>query len=369
MNYGEFLRVLKKYCINKSINNEILVNEPIEIIIEKAKIKKSKGNSKGEQFYYESTEACRIINNKLELSDKIRSALQMINIEEEIIDKFDTFYENYIDKSKTKSMIDEFLLLIKEDDAIQKYEYIDIKKVRNNPSLFLAKLLISSLKQPNLKRNICDKIIWQNGNSSLEIIKGDLFTFALGKRMKKKRIVVIPANTTFTTTVSTNLEKDKIQTVSTNTIHGSILTRLKKSGINEEEISQRIYNNLFNHGLINDLNVNISLPIGSIAAVDINQVTLYFLAISKFDKYNNAHSSKDELQKAIIKLLHYYDKYGQGYNLYLPLMGTGMSRINLSYQDSLDLITSTLLENKNLIHGKISIVIQPNVIDTINLEV
>ena len=63
------------------------------------------------------------------------------------------------------------------------------------------------------------------------------------------------------------------------------------------------------------------------------------------------------------------DKYGQGYNLYLPLMGTGMSRINLSYQDSLDLITSTLLENKNLIHGKISIVIQPNVIDTINLEV
>ncbi len=160
MNYGEFLRVLKKYCINKSINNEILVNEPIEIIIEKAKIKKSKGNSKGEQFYYESTEACRIINNKLELSDKIRSALQMINIEEEIIDKFDTFYENYIDKSKTKSMIDEFLLLIKEDDAIQKYEYIDIKKVRNNPSLFLAKLLISSLKQPNLKRNICDKIIW-----------------------------------------------------------------------------------------------------------------------------------------------------------------------------------------------------------------
>lgn len=62
MNYGNFLQRLKPYCINKSIKNETLVNEPIAIIIEKARIKKEKGASKGDPLYYEITEPLLITN-------------------------------------------------------------------------------------------------------------------------------------------------------------------------------------------------------------------------------------------------------------------------------------------------------------------
>jgi len=71
---------------------------------------------------------------------------------------------------------------------------------------------------------------------------------------------------------------------------------------------------------------------------------------------------------SIIKMISYYDQKGQGYDLYLPLIGTGMSRANLSYQESYDLIISILLDNKNRISGNINIVIQPDVMKTLNVR-
>ena len=47
--------------------------------------------------------------------------------------------------------------------------------------------------------------------------------------------------------------------------------------------------------------------------------------------------------------------------MYIPLLGTGRSRANLSYQDSFDLILDTFMKHKQLLQGKISIVIQPNI--------
>ena len=129
MNYGQFLRKLKPYCINKSISNETLVNEPIEIIIERAKLKKEKGASKGESLHYEMTEASRILNNHLELPDKMREALELFGMEESIIEEFDAFYEIHINKSKVKDMIEDYLTTIRIDPSFQKYELENIDKL------------------------------------------------------------------------------------------------------------------------------------------------------------------------------------------------------------------------------------------------
>ncbi len=91
------------------------------------------------------------------------------------------------------------------------------------------------------------------------------------------------------------------------------------------------------------------------------------LAISKFSAKNKAQSSKKDILIAISKLLEYYDDKGQGYDLYIPLMGTGMSRAYLSYQESYDIIKNTLLNNHNKLQGKINIIILPEVIDEIEI--
>ena len=367
MNYGQFLRKLKLYCINRSINNETLVNEPIAIIIDKARIKKEKGTSKGDPLYYEATEASRIINNHLELSNKIREALELYGMEESIIEDFDVFYEDYINKNKVQDMIEDYLSTIRNDSSFQEHELADIEGTTEKPSLFMARILIHSLKEPNYISSIENTSIWFNGKQSVSAIKGDLYTYALGKRTKKKRIVVIPVNTSFDTHVTTKLEDEPNPLVSGNTIHGNILIRLFKKGLSEEQISERIRNDLFRNGLISDINQNISLAIGTIATLDFEKTAFFFLAVSTFDENNNAHSFKEDIKTAVEKMVCYYNRKGQGYDLYLPLIGTGMSRANLSYQESYDLIVATLLENKDKISGRISIVIQPEVMKMINV--
>ena len=164
MNYGEFLRRLRPYCINKTIKNEELVNGPIEVIIETAKIKKEKGSSKGEPLYYEITEASKIVNGKLDIP-KIRDALRYDGMEDKVISSFEAFCDDYIDRNKTGDLIDEFLTVAESDPSFSKSEISRIKEASNDPALFLALLLIKSLKEPNLNQEKAESVIWTKGNN------------------------------------------------------------------------------------------------------------------------------------------------------------------------------------------------------------
>lgn len=89
------------------------------------------------------------------------------------------------------------------------------------------------------------------------------------------------------------------------------------------------------------------------------------IACSKFDKNNQAHSSRQEIIESVASLLKYYDLRGQGYKLYLPLIGTGRSRVNLSNRESYELIIDTLIKNENYIHGEILMTLLPDVYEII----
>lgn len=80
------------------------------------------------------------------------------------------------------------------------------------------------------------------------------------------------------------------------------------------------------------------------------------LAVSDFDDRNVARSSKDLVKKAIEKLLDYYDELGLGYEIYIPLLGTGKSRAHLTPKESMQLIKDTLVEQHLKINGHIYIV-------------
>lgn len=368
MNYGQFLKKLKKYCINKKIKNEDLVNPLLQPIVKAANIKKEKGDFKGELLYYEISESSRIINNRLDISPKIRDALKIPEIEDHIASAVCTFYDTNIDKNLIGDMIDDFLTVIESDATFSKKEISCIKSYSNEPEVFLEKILIKSLKEYNGIKNTDDSIIWSNGDNYIKVIEGDIFNYALGRRLKQQRIVVIPVNTAFDTHVSNKLECNNLPVVSNTTLHGQFLIRVYKSGITEDDIKRRIANDLSVNGLIDSKTDHISLPIGSIATLDFDNATIYLLAVSHFDEHNNAHSSKKEIREAISCMVDYYDKKGQGYDLYMPLIGTGMSRARLSYQQAFDMIVDTILLNKYLIQGKINIVVQPEVMNNIKIR-
>jgi len=195
MNYGEFLRKIREYCIDKKIKNENLVNEPLEDFFDEAKLKKQKGVNKGMPFRYEYSECSRIINNKLEISPHIRDALRRYGMEEVIENSVKIFFEDNIDKSTVDDMVDDFMSWIDNSQVLMEKEISTIKSFSDDPGMFLAKIMVRSLKESNVKQNQEDSMIWSKGTGSIKIIKGDLFTYALGKRSKKTRIVVIPVNT------------------------------------------------------------------------------------------------------------------------------------------------------------------------------
>ena len=140
------------------------------------------------------------------------------------------------------------------------------------------------------------------------------------------------------------------------------LSRMYKCNYEEEEINNSIKSYLERYNISPIDNYN-NYPIGTISEIYHKNMIFYLLAISKFNENNNAKSYKHDIRNSLKSLLKHYDKFGQGYHLYLPLIGTGLSRANLSNKDSFKLICSEMMKNKKKIHGNITIVALPDVKD------
>ena len=96
---------------------------------------------------------------------------------------------------------------------------------------------------------------------------------------------------------------------------------------------------------------------GTVAIVGGNNNTIfYLLAISSFNDKNNAQSTKKELRDSIDSLIKFYDENGQGIPMFLPLMGTGSSRVGITHEQSLKIIKSSVLTSDE-INGSINIVV------------
>lgn len=90
--------------------------------------------------------------------------------------------------------------------------------------------------------------------------------------------------------------------------------------------------------------------------------------MAEFDCRNKASSDPQHVRKAIESLLCVYDERGQGLDMYLPLLGTGMSRAQLSHVDSYKLIESTIRENADRVHGKVTLMVLPADMHKLNID-
>lgn len=351
------------------MNDESFVREFFSPYIQAGMVKDKKNN----ELELDKSRVSRLITQKDDVPVSMKNALSVFGLKDNLKSNFSAFIDDYFDLSKENVCKADITAEINADSSFD-VSVKDELSACAEFSEFLAVAFIEAVKRPNEVQKISDVELWRNGNNTLSVIAGDLFKYGFENRAKLKNIVVIPVNSSFETHLSTKLEDDKLPLVSENTIHGQWLLRWIKSGKTISELDERITKNINiqklkpTHTSITSNGKQDCYDLGAIVSIETEKAVYYLDAISDFDENNNAQSAAQKIEKCLEKLIDFYDKFGQGYSLYLPLMGTGRSRANLSHQESFDLIVNTFLNNKHKIQGHIGIVIEPNVFERININ-
>lgn len=159
-----------------------------------------------------------------------------------------------------------------------------------------------------------------NPKFSLTIEKGDLFE-ATG-------IIVIPVNEYFDTIVDREI-------ISTDSVHGKFINRYWHDRLSE--LNQKIEETL---NSINAIEIDNDRPRGNKSKYDIGTCVdirdgqnIYVLfAMTHFDKDNHAYLDRKEFPKAIDGLMKHLEHIAVDYPVYMPLFGTGLSRLKRSPQ-------------------------------------
>lgn len=71
----------------------------------------------------------------------------------------------------------------------------------------------------------------------------------------------------------------------------------------------------------------------------------------------------ETISDAISALVSEYNISGQGVPIYVPLIGTGRSRVKLTLKESMNLIKETFLKNESGFFGDVKIVANPKIIE------
>ena len=332
-----FTKLLKSSSSVKNISDEEFINALLHPYVIAGDIE----NKNGEEFRLDKTRTSQIINHKSDVPGALRQVLNYVGIREATVGGMNNFIEEFIGKSRKLKLNEALAQIIKSEDTITETERDLLLK--EELSECITDLLMTAISNSNLI-DASENIIWKNGKNSVTVILGDLFHFGFENRKKQKNIVVVPVNNTFDTHVTRKLEEDPFPIVSENTIHGQWLLRMQQSGESEQMIYDRIISSLSKMQFSpirydgDGKECRKIYPIGSIAIIESNNAYYFLLAVSEFDKNNVAHSNYNDIDKAIITLLEKYNSIGQGYDMYVPLIGTGRSRAGLSNKGSFQLL-------------------------------
>lgn len=360
-------REIKAYAKNRNISDEDFLNAFLNTIVTTCHVR----NKVGEALYLNKTRTSDLMNRVDDVPGVLREALSMIGLEEKMLDEMKNFINDFLDSGREDVLRTQLHNLLDRDENISKTEKDKMKSLPLEN--LLVKLLLVAIAESNLDEEQSN-IIWKKGKNCVKVVSGDLFKYGFGNRKKTKNIIVIPVNTAFDTHITRRLEEDPVPLVSETTIHGQWLTRMQKSGVSEEELYKRIVMSLQRFGTSsigiaeNPKGRQPIYPIGSIAIVESKNASYFLVAISDFDKQNIAHSTAENIDKSVEALLEKYNAVGQGYDLYLPILGTGRSRTGLSIGEAFSLLKESFMAHADLIQGQIIVVARPEDIEEIDLR-
>lgn len=348
----------KRYAQDSSISNERFLNALLEPYVVACNV----SGRGGENFYLDKHRVSKIVNGLLEVPAALRRARAQHGAERRIATECGILFDEVLDMSMADDLAEDLLSLLKTDDAKQSAIAVRLGEVRGQPCLFMARVLYEVMGVSNL--GAPETVLWRSGTGSFCWREGDLLAFGFGNRKKKPNLVVIPVDCAFRTHVTWKQEGVALQEVSPNSLHGKWLMRMCQIGFGENEITERLAVGL--KGRVADTEGN--YPVGTVVPIEDKNAVYLLLAVSEFDRNGNAHSTASMIGEAAESLLRYYDMHGQGLDLYVPLMGTGLSRAGLQPEESFGIIQNAVTSGKSFVAGKITAVILPAMVQELGLE-
>lgn len=207
---------------------------------------------------------------------------------------------------------------------------------------------------------------------SVNFIYGDLWEKAFPRKKQPERIVVVNVNTAFDTIVDAPSVHKSL--VSTRTVHGQWLEQMKKRGFSTAQLDKMIEDSLDEQGIrpfsIVEKNRGKTrlYSRGTVAEVPCGDTLFLLVALSEFDEHNNAQCPKEELFGIVCQLLHYIGKNSQGWDVFIPLMGSGNSNTGIDDQTAVDIISLCIKLNKDNLRGSINVIIRESDRDKVSLE-
>jgi hypothetical protein len=256
-------------------------------------------------------------------------------------DRVEDFLKRNIAKENICSFVVEIKELIQNDVDLTSDEKENLLSIND-----YNEFIVSSLKAVILKNNIFkfNRKLFSHSKNHIYLEVDDIMSLAFNKKERiKDKVVVIPFDKDYHLNV-TKCCDDNVE-VSSNTLHGKWILKMIKNRVSFKEIVNKIKKE------------STSSQIGKIIKYPFGNEVFYLVALSEFDENNNAHCNKQDITKCVENILDEYNKTGQGVDLYIPLLGTGMSRAGLSLKESVDLILECCKKNEGKIQGDIHLVI------------
>ncbi len=289
-------------------------------------------------YFVESTTSSRIMNGEYDVPYQIRESFIRKN-DEEKMSTSNEFIGSMVDESSMDMLLGEIKMIVNESNVSARTKNNlacegDYHKILSS---FLSIAIISD------NRTILDETLYKDNNGSITLLAGDLLALGFNKKMaKSERIVVIPVDDRFTMVFKS---QDGEEMISKDSIHGKWLLRLNKMGIESPKIKYVKIGNV------------------KIGKTKIEQTEFYLLPVSSLKERYKAESNLEMINDAINALATEYNIAGQGIPIYVPLIGTGRSRVRLSLKESINLIKDTFTKNDNGFFGELKIVVHPKNVD------
>ncbi len=193
------------------------------------------------------------------------------------------------------------------------------------------------------------KTVFCNINQKEIIVAyGDLFT-------DTTEIKVIAVNRCFDTEVDDEL-------ISINSLHGQWIQK-QLHHISVNNLKEQIDSSLKNQGCVGKEIANkskgskIRYPVGTIAEVRDGETRYFLVALTEMDEQLNSSCTLDDYCLALSRLMYFFDKKGQGYDMAMPIMGAGLARLNKGEKELLDLIITLIKIHQNEMRGSIKVIV------------
>ena len=229
-------------------------------------------------------------------------------------------------------------------------------------------LIISTFEVLNANENI---VLTSKTGHKVVVQYGDMYSpDIVEKGYKGRRNIVISVNRCFDTIVDDNL-------ISRTTQHGRIMRELYNTNeFDENSLNAALQQSLSKIKPEANLSKNEKpkgnrkrYACGTVAELIVSDnLTYFFLGLSKFDNQLAASTTKAEYVLALQNLIEFCNVRSQGYPVILPLMGTGLSRANISHEEALSYMVSALHMNNDIINCDFHIVVWKGMKDKVSIK-